>query len=83
MLLTFLFKKLLKNFTCSVLIFRFKNYTASVYSLKDFIVYFSMYFLFLFQSERFALYYTFFYLSILFSTFFKKLFYLFKGKIKN
>ena len=45
MLLAFFFiEKTFKNFTCSVLILRFKNYTASVYSLKDFIVYFSMYF---------------------------------------
>ena len=75
MLLAFFFiEKTFKNFTCSVLILRLKNYTVLVYSLKDFIVYFSMYFVFLFLLERFALYYTFFCLSILFSTFFQKIF---------
>ena len=49
MLLAFFFiEKTFKNFTCSVLILRLKNYTVLVYSLKDFIVYFSMYFVFRF-----------------------------------
>ena len=73
MLLTFLLKTFKNSFTCSVHISR-KIFTASVYSLKDFIVYFSMYFSVPFDVERFALYYTFFCLSTLFRHFFQKVF---------
>lgn len=68
-LLTFFIrKKLLKKYlfgTFLFLISELKKFTASVYSLKDFIVYFSMYFAVLIAGQ-FVLYYGFFSLSTLF-----------------
>lgn len=69
LLLTFFIrKKLLKKLLIryfSSLISDFRKFTASVYSLKDFIVYFSMYFCSLIAGQ-FVLYYGFFSLSTLF-----------------
>ena len=70
-LLAFLLK-IFKKFTCSVLLL-FQKKSASVYSLKDFIVYFSMYFFVLLRRTICIIQYLFLFVNT-FSTIFLKYF---------